>query len=344
MEFSIKDQIRTGTFIIAEIGNNHNGSKETAIDLINIAADSGVDAVKFQTFKGLDIVSPKVLANEYKGWDVKGFKYWSEFLDTIALPLEDHKEVFNFAIEKGLIPFSTPTSPYIVDFLEELNVPLYKIASMDLTNIQLLKKVAKTEKSVIISTGMANDAEIEKAVSIFKNNELSILHCISDYPTKPENANLKAVSYLKNKYDVISGLSDHSITNEFAIGSVALGGRIIEKHITYSRSAIEKAEHHFSLEPEELKNLVKSIRTLEKGLGTHQLNRSEQEKINKLKYRRSIHLNKAMKKGEVIKESDISVVRPNIGDLPSEYDFYIGKKLTQNVFAWSGITKDKVKK
>lgn len=341
-KFSLKEITDKQVFIIAEIGNNHNGSVKTARELIDIAAEAKVDAVKFQTFSGQDIVTPLVEASEYKGWDVAGFDYWYQFLDTIALPLAEHKEVFDYAIAKGLIPFSTPTSPAIVDFLETLEVPLYKIASMDLTNVQLLKKVAATGKPVIISTGMGVDEEIKVAKRIFADNELSILHCVSDYPTKPENANLKAVSYLADTYDVIGGLSDHSIENEFALGSVVLGGRVIEKHITYSREAKEKAEHHFALEKTELVGLVEAVRRLELGIGSKAIVRSSQEKENKLKYRRSLHLNKPMKKGDVIKEEDIAVLRPNIGDAPSAFEYYPGKVLALDIKPWTGLTKDMI--
>lgn len=340
MAFSLNKKLEEGTFIIAEIGNNHNGSIDTAKQLVDIAAAAGADAVKIQTFTGQDIVTPKVLANEYQGWDVQGFTFWYEFLDTIALPLEAHAEVFAYAQSKGLLAFSTPTSPAIVDFLETLDVPLYKMASMDVTNVQLLKKVASTGKPVIISTGMADEEEIDRAVAILKNNELAILHCISDYPTLPENANLQAVTYLNERYGLASGLSDHSISNEFAIGSVVLGGKIVEKHITYSRAAKEKAEHHFALEPSELNSLVASIRIVEQGIGEQSIVRSEQEQTNKFKYRRSLHLNRDMKKGDQISAEDIAVLRPNIGAAPSEFDDFIGKTLSQDVAQWSGLLKE----
>jgi sialic acid synthase SpsE len=341
-KFSLKDLTEKQVFIIAEIGNNHNGSARTAKELINIASEAKVDAVKFQTFTGLDIVNPLVRASEYKGWDVDKFDYWYQFLNSIALPLEKHREVFDYAIEKGLIPFSTPTSPAIVEFLETLDVPLYKIASMDLTNVQLLKQVAATGKPVILSSGMGVDEEIQAAKRIFANNELAILHCVSDYPTKPENANLKAVSYLIDTFGVIGGLSDHAINNEFAIGSIALGGRIIEKHITYSRAAKEKAEHHFSLEKDEFTDLVAAVRRLEQGIGIKAIVRSDQENENKSKYRRSLHLNRPMRKGEVIREEDIAVLRPNIGDAPSEFEYYVGKLLVVNVAPWTGLEKSMV--
>jgi N,N'-diacetyllegionaminate synthase len=337
---SLKSITEKSVFIIAEIGNNHNGSRQTAIDLIEIAANAGVNAVKFQTFMGRDIVSPLVKANEYADWEVGGFDFWYEFLDTLALPLEDHKEVFDYARKRGLIPFSTPTSDKIVDFLESIDNEIYKIASMDVNNIQLLRKVALTHKPVILSTGMATDDEIQTAIDIFSNNELAILHCVSDYPTRPEKANLLALSHIAESYGVITGLSDHSLSNAFAIGAVALGGRVIEKHITYSRNAVEKAEHHFALEPDELTKLVIDIRNLEKGLGAKALVRSESELGNKQKYRRGLHLNKSKRAGETINGSDISVVRPVIGATASEYEFFLGKILKRNVDAWTGLRKE----
>lgn len=330
--------IQEKVFIIGEIGNNHNGNLETAKKLIDIAADTGVDAVKFQTFKGLDIVAPTVLANSYKGWDPKGFTYWYEFLDTIALSYNDHKLAFAYAKEKGVIPFSTPTSPNSVEFLESIDNPIYKIASMDVTNIPLLKAVAKTGKPTVISTGMANEEEISEAIKILNKNELVVLHCVSDYPTKPENANLMNMVYLKDKFNVPVGLSDHSISNEFALASLALGGRVVEKHFTYDRNAPEKAEHHFALMPNELKSLVTQIRNLEKGLISKGLNRSSSELENRANYRRGLHLNNPKRAGEVILPKDISVVRPCLGEGPESYEKFIGKKLSVNKEAWTGLT------
>ena len=155
------------SYIISEIGNNHNGDLKKALKLIDASYNAGVDAVKFQTFRGIDIVSPKVKADEYKGWDVKGFEFWHQFLDTIALKLEDHQAVIDYTNSKGIDFITTPTSPYIVDFLETLNgIKAYKVASMDLNNIPLLQAIAKTGKEVIMSTGMGEIKDVETAVEI----------------------------------------------------------------------------------------------------------------------------------------------------------------------------------
>ena len=253
--------------------------------------------------------------------------------------MEDHHEIFDYARNRGIEPISTPTSPEIVEFLENLDASFYKIASMDITNVQLIKKVAKTGKPVVLSTGMAEYDDILTATNLLKNNELVLLHCISDYPTDPKDANIKSIEYLKETFKTTVGLSDHSITNEFAIGSVMLGAEIIEKHITYDRNAKEKAEHHFSIEPKELEDLVKSIRNIEKGIGRKILYRSKKENANKHKFRRSLHVNKNLNKGEILKESDIIVVRPDDGDDPMNYEKYIGKELIQNISKWQPLTK-----
>jgi sialic acid synthase SpsE len=339
---SFLDKIGKAVLIIAEIGNNHNGDIETAKRLVDIAVAAKVDAVKFQTFRGVDIVTPLVQANEYEGWDTKGYEYWYEFLDSIALPLESHREVFEYAITKGVIPFSTPTSPYIVEFLEGLNVPFYKIASMDVTNIQLIKAVAATGKPVILSTGMSNEEEIAAACKLLEKNELCIMHCISDYPTDYSNANLASIQFLKSKFGVPVGFSDHSLGTELSVAAVAMGARVIEKHITISRNTDKKAEHHFALEPGELKALVDQIRNVEVAIGEVKLLRSKAEKVNKLKYRRSLHVNKTLTAGHVLETSDMVVLRPGDGANPSAYDDFIGKKLSYGKKAWESIDSNDV--
>ncbi|MGI8952504.1 MAG: N-acetylneuraminate synthase family protein [Chitinophagaceae bacterium] len=335
--FDLLKRIKEEVFIIAEIGNNHNGDKEAAKKLIDIAYDAGVDAVKFQTFRGIDIVTPLVKANEYEGWDTKGFEYWSDFLNSIALPLEDHEEVFNYAKNKGLICFSTPESPRMVDFLEHLNVQLYKVASMDINNIQLLRRLAQTKKPIIISSGMAERKDIETALLILRENQVVVMHCISDYPTEYKNVNLLSIKYIKEKFNVEVGFSDHSLGIDVTIASILLGARVIEKHITYSRAAEKKAEHHFSLEPSEFKLLVNGIRNVEAALGSYDLVRSSNEKVNKLKYRRSLHVNKDLSAGHILTHDDISVLRPATGATPSDYDFYIGKKLLIEKKSWNSL-------
>lgn len=329
-------------FITAEIGNNHNGNIDTAKKLIDAASEAGVDAVKFQTFRGTDIVAPNILSSEYPGWAVSEYTYWHEFLDSIALPLEKHREVFSYAQGKELFVFSTPTSPAMVDFLEGLAVPVYKIASMDMTNIFLLQRIAQTHKPVILSTGMASDREIEKAASFFDPQKLVILHCVSDYPLDYINANLRTIPYLHKKFGCLVGFSDHSLGCELSLAAVACGARFIEKHITLDRHSSLKAEHHFSLEPDELKAFVKKIREIESALGKEEIVRSDKEVELARKARRSLHVNKPLSRGHVLREEDIAVVRPANGEAPEEFLFFIGRRISRDKSIWEPLKKEDV--
>lgn len=334
----IKDKV----FIIAEIGNNHNGNADTAKELIDAAVDAGADAVKFQSFRGEDIVTPKVLSSEYPGWNVTEHQYWCDFLDTIALPLEAHKDVFDYAWKKGVVPFSTAASPQIVSFLEGLNVLLYKVASMDVTNVQLLKRIAATGKPVIMSTGMAEEVEIDQAVRWLDIKKLAVLHCVSDYPLAYQNANLKSMIMLKEKYGCPVGFSDHSLTYDLPIAAVACGARIIEKHITLNRNSAKKAEHHFAFEPAEFKELVIRIRNIEAALGRETIRNSDSELEFRKKARRSLHVNKALNRGDILKAEDICVLRPSDGAAPEEFEKFLGQTVKSDKEAWDPLTLEDV--
>jgi sialic acid synthase SpsE len=324
------------SYIISEIGNNHNGDLKKALKLVDASYNAGVNAVKFQTFRGIDIVSPKVKADEYKGWDVKGFEFWYQFLDTIALKLEDHQTVIDYTNSKGIDFITTPTSPYIVDFLETLNgIKAYKVASMDLNNIPLLQAIANTDKEVIMSTGMGDMIDIAKAVEIFKNHKLSILHCVSDYPLDPEKAYLNNIIELIKKFPNLNiGFSDHSFGHELCIAARCLGAIIFEKHITFDRNDPNPAEHHFALEPSEFKDLVKWLKHIDSNLNSDGFLRSENEKINKFKYRRSYHYKHDLSCGTKITIEDLTLVRPGDGISDNDIDKVCGKPLIVNVKAF----------
>lgn len=317
------------TYIIAEIGNNHNGSVDKAKRLIEVAAKAKVDAVKFQTFTGLDIVSPKVLATEYPGWQVKNFKYWHEFLDTISLPLKSHQEIINFTKELGMDFITTPVSPAIVQFLETLEgIHAYKLASMDLNNWGLMHAMAKTNKPIIMSTGMGELQEVDKAVKIFEHKNLQILHCVSDYPLEPKNAALGNITVLRKRYPGINiGFSDHSLGHELVVAAVTLGATVIEKHITLDRNDPALAEHHFSLEPEELTTMVKWIRAIDDNLKHKEWIRSAKEAEGKKLFRRSFHYKQDFKKGHVFSTEDLTFIRPGEGIDYQSMETLIGKKL-----------------
>lgn len=333
------------SYIISEIGNNHNGSVEKAIAMIDASKAANVDAVKFQTFRGIDIVSPKVKADEYKGWDVKGVEFWYQFLDTIALKLEDHQKVIDHSLKLGLDFITTPTSPYIVEYLEKLKgIKAYKIASMDLNNTPLLEAVAKTKKEIIMSTGMGEMAEVHRAVDIFKNHKLSVLHCVSDYPLDPDKAFLNNITSLIQEFPKLDiGFSDHSLGHELCVAARCLGAVVFEKHITLDRKDPNPAEHHFSMEPNEFKELVNWIRHIDVNLNTTGFSRSETEKVNRLKYRRSYHYNADLKQGEKMSIDKLSFVRPGDGIDNEELKDFIGKTLNKDVKAYDPCQLNDIK-
>jgi sialic acid synthase SpsE/GNAT superfamily N-acetyltransferase len=324
------------SYIIAEIGNNHNGKLDKAIELIHQSFKAGVDAVKFQSFRGIDIVSPKVKANEYKGWDVGQFEYWHEFLDTIALKLEDHQAVIDETLRLGMDFITTPTSPYIVSYLENLEgIAAYKIASMDLNNIPLLNAVAKTKKPLLISTGMGEIQEVKKAVTLLKNNPLTILHCVSDYPLNPSRACLGNITTLIQAFPNYKiGFSDHSLGHELCVAARCLGATVFEKHITIDRNDPSPAEHHFALTPSEFKILTDWLRHIDTNFRKTGFQRSESEKVNKFKYRRSYHFNAAYKKGEIITLQHVTLVRPGNGIDEEGLPQILGKPLVNDVNAF----------
>jgi sialic acid synthase SpsE len=322
------------TYVIAEIGNNHNGSKEKAKLLVDVAAKAGVDAVKFQSFRGLDIVNPLVRSDAYPGWNAKNFEFWYQFLDTIALPLADHQEIIDYCAERKLDFITTPVSPEIVTFLETLHgIKAYKIASMDLNNLGLLEAVAKTNKPVIMSTGMGEMDEIKSAANYFTNavNRLSILHCVSDYPLDPLNAGLQNIQILQKNFPQTSiGFSDHSLGHELVIAAVALGASIIEKHITLDRKDPALAEHHFSLESDELALMTKWIRAVDKNLSNEQWARSSGEEKNRTNFRRSFHYKKDLPAGHTISKDDLVFIRPGTGIGHNEVNKIIGRQLVSS--------------
>ncbi|HPN30394.1 MAG TPA: N-acetylneuraminate synthase family protein [bacterium] len=326
------------TYIIAEIGNNHNVDLNTASKMINIAADCKANAVKFQTFKAEDIVSPFVKADEYNGWDVSDkYEYWIDYLRTWELPLEWYDELIELTHSLGLDFISTPTSIETAEFLYSKKIDAIKIASMDVTNIPLIERISQMDIPVIMSVGMADEDEIDEAVSLFDKSKLSLLHCVSDYPLDINNAQLNTIKFLEKKYRVPVGFSDHSLDVELDVYAVCAGAKIIEKHFTLDRKNHVKAEHHFSLEPEEFKSMVSRIRSVEKILGEEKKVISENEKINRDKFRRSIFFKRNMSAGEIITEKDILWIRPATSVKPKYKKNIIGKKLKKNINAYTAF-------
>jgi pseudaminic acid synthase len=318
-------------YIIAEISANHNGDILKAKQLIKLAKESGSDAVKIQTYTA-DTMTIDTDKEDFliKGglWD--GFTLY-ELYKKAHTPWDWHQDLFDYAKEVGITIFSTPFDETAVDFLESLHVPAYKVASFEMTDILLIEKIAKTNKPIIMSTGMASASEIQEAVQTVQkyHNNLVLLHCVSSYPARVSEFNLMTMLEISKQFNVEVGLSDHSLSNVAAITSVAMGAIVIEKHFIQSR-ADKGPDSEFSLEPEELKELCRDTELAWKSKGRVNFDRNEKENENK-KFRRSIYFVENLKKGDVVSQSSIRRIRPGFGLSPKYFNLIIGRKVLQDV-------------
>lgn len=319
-------------YIIAELSANHNGSLETALKIITEAKKAGADAVKLQTYKADTIT----LNSQDKDFQIEGGlwhgKTLYELYDEAHLPWEWHQPLFAHAKELGITIFSSPFDKTAVDLLEELDAPAYKIASFEAVDLPLIEYVARTGKPMIISTGMADAEEIWEAINAAKEagcKELAILHCVSGYPAPAEDYNLRTILDMRERYGLVTGLSDHTLDNTTAVTSVALGASIIEKHFTLNRDG-GGPDDSFSLEPDELVNLCRDTKTAWAALGgvNYGLKSSEQ---GNAQFRRSLYFVKTLTKGEVITEEHIRSVRPGYGLAPKFFDRVVGKKVNRDI-------------
>lgn len=314
-------------FIIAEAGVNHNGDVLKAKNLIDIAKEAKVDAVKFQTWITEDLITKSVDKAEYQKINTAIQESQFEMIKKLELSFKEFRELKKYADEREIIFLSTPDDEKSVDFLEELEIPAYKIGSSELTNIFILKKIAEKGKPIILSTGMANLEEIQEAIDvIYKtgNKELIILHCTSQYPTELKDVNLRAMLTLKKKFNTIVGYSDHSIGTLVPELAVSLGAKVIEKHFTYDKNAIGP-DHKCSLTPIELKKMVKKIRLVEQILGNGKKEPTAEElKIKKL-IRKTIVAKRDIPKGTKITKEMLTVKRSNGALEPKEIKSIIGK-------------------
>ncbi|WP_415883474.1 pseudaminic acid synthase [Neptuniibacter sp. QD34_54] len=315
-------------YIIAELSANHNGSLDRAFETIDAAIAAGADAIKLQTYTA-DTMTIDCDDDDFliKGglWD--GYKLY-DLYKWAETPFEWHKAMFDYARERGITVFSTPFDESAVDLLEELNAPAYKVASFELTDLPLIRYIAKTGKPIIMSTGMASKEEITEAVNAVRaegNKDLVVLHCISSYPAPMDQANLKQMSELEKSYKIIPGLSDHTLGTTVSIAAVAMGAKVIEKHFTLSRED-KGPDSDFSIEPEELKALCAGARDCWLAQGKVGYQRQEAEKANAI-FRRSIYFVNDLPAGAEITELDIRRIRPGMGLKPKFYDQLIGKKL-----------------
>lgn len=326
------DKLTSGQpFIIAEMSGNHDQSLETARKIVKSAAEAGADAIKLQTYTAETMTMKGVYKIEDKDslWD--GNELY-DLYEKAHTPWDWHEELFKYAKELGLIPFSTPFDFSSVDFLEELNVDMYKIASFENTDIPLIKKVAKTGKPVIISTGAASLAQIDLAVSTLRENgceDFVLLKCTSTYPAPPESTNLRSIPYLKELFKCPVGLSDHTLGIGAAIASIAMGAQVIEKHFTLDRSdgAVDAA---FSLEPDELKMLVEEAKRAYLALGDVHFGLTDSE-TKAVEFKRSVYVSKDIKKGETFSPDNIRIIRPGFGLEPKYYDLVLGKKAKEDI-------------
>lgn len=319
-------------YIIAELSANHNGDINRAFKIMEAAKKAGADAIKLQTYDH-DTITLDCDSEEFQiHGGLWGGQTLYQLYKNAHMPWEWHKPLFDKAKELGITIFSSPFDFTAVDLLEELDTPAYKIASFEVIDLPLIKRVAQTGKPMIISTGMANEAEIGEAIDTARKNgckELVVLHCVSGYPAPSDQYNLRTIPDMAKRFDVLSGLSDHTIDNATAVTSIALGACLIEKHVTLDRNG-GGADDSFSLEPEELAQLCKDTKTAWEALGKVNYERTEVEKGN-VKFRRSLYFVREIKEGALIGSEDVRSVRPGYGIKPKYLDDVIGSKATRNI-------------
>lgn len=319
-------------YIIAEMSANHGGDINRAIEIIHAAKEAGANCIKIQTYTAdtLTIDSDKEYFQIKKGtW--KGESLYSLYKKAYT-PWEWQGKLKEEAEKAGIDFLSTPFDKTAVDFLEDLGVDFYKIASFELVDIPLIKYVASKGKPIIMSTGMGTLGEIEEAVNTVKsqgNNDLCLLKCSSAYPAIPDDMNLKTIKNLEETFGVPAGLSDHSLGSVAAVTAVAIGAKVIEKHFCLSRK-VESADASFSMEPQEFKQMVQDIRAAEKAMGRISYEVSEREKISRA-FRKSIFVVKNIKKGEILTEENIRIIRPANGLEPKYFPDVLGKKAVKDI-------------
>ena len=319
-------------YIIAEMSANHNGDINNAYKIIDMAKLSGADCVKLQTY------TPDTLTIDSKLPDFQLTEgLWTgqslyELYKGAFMPWEWHQPLFDYAKKIDITIFSSPFDNTAVDLLEDLNTPAYKIASFEAIDLPLIKYVAQTEKPMIISTGMADAEEIQEAIEAAREGgckELAILHCVSGYPAPARDYNLRTLVDMQQKFDLVAGLSDHTIDNTTAITSVALGASIIEKHVTLNRNG-GGPDDSFSLESEELRELCVGAKTAWEALGKVDYRRKSSEQGN-VKFRRSLYFVKDISEGEIITTDHIQSIRPGYGLAPKYMEAILGQKTTSMV-------------
>lgn len=326
-------------YIIAELSANHNGDINRAFQIMEAAKEAGADAIKLQTYTA-DTITIDCDSEDFQIhgglWDGKTLY---QLYQEAHMPWEWHKSLFEKAKELGITVFSSPFDSTAVELLEELDAPAYKIASFEAIDLPLIKRVAQTGKPLIISTGMADEQEIQEAIETARENgcnQLVILHCVSGYPAPAEQYNLRTIPDMSERFGVLSGLSDHTIDNATAVASVALGACIIEKHVTLDRDG-GGPDDTFSLEPQELASLCRDAKTAWQALGKVNYTRTDAEKEN-AQFRRSLYAVEDIQAGEMLTEENVRSVRPGFGLAPKYLNNVLGKAAVRDLVKGEPLT------
>ena len=337
MNISIKEKkigLNHKPFIIAEMSGNHNKSLERGLEIVEAAARTGAHALKIQTYTA-DTITLDIKTDEFFIEDKNSLwkgKSLYELYEEAYTPWEWHEPIMKHANELGMVCFSTPFDDTAVDYLEDLNMPAYKIASFENTHLPLIKKVASTGKPMIISTGMASVAEMDEMVQTIRDagcEQFVLLKCTSSYPATPGNSNVLTIPHMRKLFNCEVGLSDHTMGIGASVAAVAHGATVIEKHFTLNR-ADGGVDSAFSMEPEEMKQLVIETERAWQSLGAVKYGPAEAEKSS-MKFRRSLYIAQDMKAGDVLNETNLRIVRPGLGLAPKYYDVILGRKVNKGV-------------
>jgi N,N'-diacetyllegionaminate synthase len=321
-------------FIIAEAGVNHNGSIELAKQLIDVASNSGADAIKFQTFKAESLVSRNVDKANYQKQTTNESESQFEMIKRLELNVDVHKKLIKYCNDKNILFMSSPFDHDSIDLLDGLGLKIFKIPSGEITNLPYLRHIGLLAKQVILSTGMSTLQEVGDALTILidtgtKKEDITVLHANTMYPTPMEDVNLNAILTIQKEFDVAVGYSDHTLGIEVDIAAAAMGVSVIEKHLTLDNN-MDGPDHKASLEPKDFIAMVSAIRNIEKALGNYEKKPSPSESINMDVVRKSIVANQVIKKGDVLSDNNITTKRPGTGISPMEWDKVIGTLATKN--------------
>lgn len=340
-EFNINKD--SSVFIIAELSANHNGSLETALETVKAAKRAGADCIKLQTYTADTItIDSKTEDFLLKGTIWEGKNLYDLYKEAYT-PWEWHAEIMRVADEEGLICFSSPFDPTSVDFLETLNVPAYKIASFEITDIPLIEYVAAKNKPIIISTGIATLEDIELAIATchrMGNYDIALLKCTSSYPAPIEEANMKMVKDLADRFDVVSGLSDHTLGSTVPVVATCFGAKIIEKHFILNHS-IGGPDASFSMDETEFSDMVKAVREAEKAMGVVDYNLTDKQ-IKSRDFSKSLYVVQDIKEGEIITKEHIRSIRPGFGLHPKFFNEILGKRVNTNLLAGSRLSFESI--